>query len=473
MVNGVNNKVLKAGAGYVIGNYLLKGITFLSAPIFSRLLSPQDFGDFSTYMSYEAILYIFVGLALHSSINNAKYTYENKLDEYVSSIICLDLASFVGWLVLVNLLYDRFVYRVGFERVVINILICHCLASSLYQIYNTYIGLQYNYKSFVIISWIYAISNIVLSVILIITIFDEDRSSGRIMGTSIPMLLVGIYIFIFFMKKAKPKIDLGYWKFGLNYSLPIIPHGVAQVVLSSFDRIMIRNMIGAAEAGIYSFAYTIYQIAAVASNSLQNVWKPWMYEKMESKEYDVIRKRGTDYAFGMGIFTALVLIGSPEMIKVLGDQMYWKSANCVIPVVLGGYFAFLYTLPVLVEYFYSKTKYIALGTIGAALLNVILNYLFLPRFGYIAAAYTTLIAYALYFCFHYVIAMRIHGSSLFNTKVLFLISFGVVVIGVLALALRNQWMIRWTIEVFLGCYAVYWLNSELHLIDKIRQKISK
>ena len=88
MGNERNNKrkVAAAGAGYVIGNYLLKGITFLSAPIFTRLLSTSDYGDVGAYTSYESIIYIILGLALHSSINNAKYKYREKLDEYVSSL---------------------------------------------------------------------------------------------------------------------------------------------------------------------------------------------------------------------------------------------------------------------------------------------------------------------------------------------------------------------------------------------------
>ena len=78
-----NAKILKAGAIYVVGNYLLKGISFLSAPIFTRLLSTSEFGEYSIYCSYEGIIYILVGLALHSSINNAKYKYGDKLNQYI------------------------------------------------------------------------------------------------------------------------------------------------------------------------------------------------------------------------------------------------------------------------------------------------------------------------------------------------------------------------------------------------------
>ena len=69
------SKVLKAGVGYTIGNYLLKGLSFLTVPVFSRLLSPADNGVFNTYLAYQTILFLLVGMALHTSLKNAKYRY--------------------------------------------------------------------------------------------------------------------------------------------------------------------------------------------------------------------------------------------------------------------------------------------------------------------------------------------------------------------------------------------------------------
>ena len=62
------NKVLKAGIGYTIGNYFLKGLGFITVPIFSRLMAVSDYGIYNTFLSYEGMLYLFIGLALHSSI---------------------------------------------------------------------------------------------------------------------------------------------------------------------------------------------------------------------------------------------------------------------------------------------------------------------------------------------------------------------------------------------------------------------
>lgn len=468
-----SGKVIKAGAGYIIGNYMLKGITFLSAPIFTRLLSTADYGEYNTYLSYEAIVYILVGIALHSSINSAKYEFKEQLNKYVSSIVLLMLISATTWLVMVNILFNYYKNFFGFGQCVANILIIHCLCSALLQIYNTYISLEYSVGSFIKVTSFNAIFNIIISIVLILTVFNEARSLGRIVGTVIPMVVIGIYIIVFFFKNSAPAINREYWRFGLKYSIPIVPHGISQVILSTFDRIMIRDMVGSVEAGIYSFAFTIYALFKVATTSLENVWKPWVYEKMNEKSYDEVRKQGTNYVFGMALYTLLVIMVAPELIKILGAKAYWGATSCVVPVVVGGYFAFLYTLPSLIEYFYGKTKYIAIGTMSAAAINIGLNYVCISNFGYIAAAYTTLVTYILYFVFHYVLAYKIHGSSIFDTRKIVYISLIIIIGGAIVILLEKYWIVRWLFEVLLAGYAIWWSNRCFGVIEKIKNKYKK
>lgn len=473
MEKNSSSKVVKASVGYVLGNILLKGITFLSAPIFTRLLSTAEYGDFNTYLSFESIFYILVGLALHSSINNAKYKYAQKLEGYVSSIILFLFLSTSVWFLGANLCFPYYQKWWGFDRLTANILIVHCLCSSLLQVYNSYISLNYSYKAYVKISSFYAISNMLLSIVLLLTLFDEQRSLGRIVGTVVPLVLVGIYIVCFFFRKAKPTVSGEYWKFGLVYSLPIVPHGISQVVLSAFDRIMIKDIVGSAEAGIYSFAYTIYSLFKVMTTSLEKVWKPWVYEKMDSKDYESVRKQGNNYAFGMALITSLIILVSPELIKILGDREYWGSTVCVVPVLIGGYFAFLYTLPSVIEYFYSKTKCIAVGTMLAAGLNVLLNYIFIPRYGYIAAAYTTLVTYLLYFLFHSFMARKIHGSSLFQMGVLLGCSIGVVLVGGCTIIFEQVWIVRWMLEAVIGIAGLLWAERKFEFSKKVKAKFGR
>ena len=468
--NHRQNKVVKAGAGYVIGNYLLKGITFLSAPIFTRLLTTEEYGKFGTYLSYEGILYIIIGLALHSSITNAMYKYRERFDEYVSSMVLLTAISTAVWLVAANALYGVYGGIADLPRSIINILILHCFSSAMLQFFNTYVGLNYSVKDFLRLTSINALSSMLLSIVLLLTIFDDSRFLGRVAGTALPLFFIAIYIVIWFFRRSRPKADMEYWRYGLKYSLPIIPHGISQVVLSSFDRIMINGMIGSIPAGLYSFAYTINSLVVVVSTSLDRVWKPWFYEKMDAKEYDDISRQATKYVFGIAVFTGMVVMGTPEAIMILGARQYWGTADCVIPVVTGGFFSYIYTLPVYVEYFYGKTKCIAVGSMLAAGLNVVLNYIFIPRFGYIAAAYTTLVTYILYFVFHYYFSVRIHGSSVFDIKKLTLINAGMILTGAAGIALQNYFFVRLIIGLVMLTAVIIWADRSFGIKAVIKKR---
>ena len=342
--------------------------------------------------------------------------------------------------------------------------------TALIQFFNVYVGLDYRYTSFLKISAFNALANLGFSVLFICTIFKNDRATGRILGNAIPVIIIAVVIIWYFWRKERPRLNGGYAKYALPYSLPLVPHGLSQVLLSQFDRVMIKHMIGDAKAGIYSFAYTIFSIINVTSTSLENVWGPWFYEKMEAKDYAAIRKTGSKYAFGMLMFSAMVMLGAPELVMLLGDREYWDAKYSVIPIVMGGYFMFLCTLPSYVEYYYAKTKYIAVGTGLAAVVNVVLNIICINRYGYLAAAYTTLVTYLLYFIFHYVIAWQIHKGGLYDTGRLILYALLALAAGTISLGCMNQWLFRWGLLLVLGILFLIWSEREFGIVGKIKAK---
>lgn len=104
--NNVGEKVLKAGIGYTIGNILVKGISFLSIPIFARLVTVTDYGIYNTFSSYVSILSVIIGFALHASIKNANIDYKEKINEYCSSISLLILFNTV-FLMVISLIWKK------------------------------------------------------------------------------------------------------------------------------------------------------------------------------------------------------------------------------------------------------------------------------------------------------------------------------------------------------------------------------
>ena len=471
------SKVVKAGLGYTVGNYLIKGLSFLTIPLFARLLDTSDYGKYNSYMAFEAIVYIFVGLALHTSFKKAKYRFEKDFNEYVSSCTLLSILSFGFFITLSIITYPFLKGMWGIGNTLVILLFVHSFGSALIQFYNSYAALYYDYKKFLKLSIFNAVLNVFLSVILILVFREENKYVGRILGTAIPVIIIGIYIITFFFGKAKPRVDKNYWKYGMGYSLPIIPHGLSQIILSQFDCIMINNMIGDSEAGIYSFGYNVYTIIQVTSNSLSNVWEPWFFEKIAKGDVESIRKKGQSFAICMlGVSTILVFL-APELIMILGTEEYADAVYCVPPIVVGGFFSFLYVLPCEVEYYYEKTKNIGIATCVAAGLNFILNYVCIRRFGYVAAAYTTLATYFLYFLFHYLMARKIQGFYLYDNKVIFIITFLALIVCTIGVLLIKQLVLRVIIvigtAVALYMYAKKTMDISNFIKNKMRRMINR
>lgn len=452
------SKALKAGIGYTVGNYLIKGISFLTVPIFARLLSPSDYGIFNTYLAYESVFYLFVGLALHTCLKNAKYKYEAEFQKFSSSCLLLVCIVFAAWIFVVNILFPFINRLTDYPRWLVNVLIFHCFASSLLIFYNSYISIDYAYKSYLAVSSINAVGNIAISVLLILFVFPSSRYVGRILGTVLVLVPITVYIIFYFWKKAKPKINKKYWHFALKFSLPLVPHGLSQVILSQFDRIMITRMIGAAESGIYSFAYTIFSIVQITGSSIDSAWTPWFYQQMHDKNYDGIKKRSSFVIISMSVFMSIVMLISPELLSLLGTKSYADSVYCVIPLVAGGFFAFLYNFPAGIEYYFEKTKFIMAGTMAAALLNIVLNYIFIKQYGYVAAAYTTLATYVLYFVFHWFLSRKIFRERIYSIKTVVISCLSVFIVTAICILFLKVTVVRMMVAA--GAIAVFVVYEE-------------
>lgn len=430
-----NNKLIKASLGFTIASLLTRAIGFLTTPIFSRLMEPEAYGVYNTYLAYESILYLFIGLALHSSIQNAKYDFEYEFEEYISSIITIIIINLGVFLLIGNVFYPIIGEITNLNIILVNLLIIHSFSSAIIQILQARMNVDYNYKKYLLFSIYNAFTNILISIVMIVTIFKHDKGIGRIIGNFIPIFLAAILVIIYFFLKSKPRYNRVYWKYALKFSLPIIPHGISQIILNQFDRIMIQRIIGSYFAGLYSFAYSIAGISATITNSLQTVYTPWFYSQMNlnsDEGYKNIKEGTSKYITVIFLFSTIVMLISPEILSFMGPEEYYEARHVCIPILVGTFYSAIYTIPIQIEYYYKQTKYIAITTCSAALINLILNLIFIPKFGYIAAAYTTLISYIIYFVFHYIIAIKIHGSVIYDNKVILLVSLGILIIGIIA-----------------------------------------
>lgn len=459
-----DSKALRSGIGYTIGNVLIKGINFLTLPIFSRILSQEEFGVYNVFASYDAILFVIMGMALHASIQSANLEFRGQINRYTSSISLIYIGNAVLFSGIVALFYKQLSALLDLPPVAVLLLVLGSFSSALITLYNTRISLDYAYKKYLLVSACSSISNVGVSLVLILTVFRDQRALGRMIGSVVPLFVIAIVILITFFQKEKPRPNRAYWRFGIQYSLPIIPHGISQVLLNQFGRIMIRNMEGDGPAAIYSLAGNIKLILTIITDSIATAWNTWFYTCMDQGDRKGIQKRSVQLMGLFFIFTVGLMALSPELVFILGGKEYDLAKYVAIPMVLDAFILFLYNIIVPSEYYSKKTTFIMVGTMVAAIINIALNYVFIQRLGFLAVGYTTLFAYICYLVLHIIISRK-----LVKFFILPLRWVAVVCIVLAGLAAWNLWMIdrlflRW------GMCAVVVIPVALVLLRRMLQE---
>jgi len=437
------SSALSAGIGYTIGNILIKGINILTLPIFSRIMTTEEFGIFNVFLSYDAILFVIVGFALHSSVRSANLEFRGQVDRYCSSVSLIYLLMALLLTLAVLLFGETISGILGFDKAVLYLLILYSTGSAVLTLYNTRISLDYAYKRYLAVAAVNSLGNIVLSLILILTAFRSQREMGRILGATAVTTAVGIWLLAGMYRREKPRYNREYWRFGLKYSLPIVPHGVSQVLLAQFDRIMIRSMVSDAAAGIYALAANIKLILTVITSSISASWSTWFYTEMDRGNKTTIQQRSAQLGALFTILTVGLMALSPELIWLLGGEDYELAKYVAIPMVVDAFVLFLYDVIVSGEYYTKKTGFIMMGTVVAAALNVVLNYIFIRKYGFIAAAYTTLASYVCYLMLHLLISRKLTGFYILPLKWLLVYAAIVTAAAALNLLLIESLLLRW------------------------------
>nr|WP_288885813.1 oligosaccharide flippase family protein [uncultured Blautia sp.] len=410
-----NIKALKSGVWYTAANFIIKGIGFLSTPIFTRLFTQEQYGLFNNYISWESTFNVFVSLQLVSTFVSARFDFKDKFDEYVSSLLVFNSIISFGWLIIINVFSNVFTGFTGIELRCLNIMIVYLLFASIIEMFQARERFLYKYKITVITSLFIALSTAVISVILVILM--EDKLWGRIIGNSLPTIFIGILLSIVLLYNGK-KNKAKYWRYALPVCLPYIPHILSMTVLNSMDRIMITKICGARENALYSVAYSCGAVITILMTSINSAFVPWLGSKLYEHNYEEIRKISEKY---IGVFVYIscgLMLITPELLYVMGGNKYQAALYVMPPISFGCICQFIYTMYVNVEQFNKKTIGMAIASTIAALSNYILNMILLPIFGFLAAAYTTLVSYMILLFIHMVLVYRLKLGNIYPIKLI-------------------------------------------------------
>ena len=458
MSEGIKNEsgiALKAGAWYVVSSILVRAISIITTPIFTRIMTTEEYGTVSTFTSWYSLLLTFCTLNLTFSIGRAKLDYKDKLDDYIGSMQLLSAVVTFIFTLAALIFIEPLSKFMELSEIALVLLMVYLFFSPAITFFQNGFRYRYKYKENVAIAWYTAISTIALSLALMF-FSDLNRANCRMLGITIPTVLMSIMFWIKSFQRGNLHINYEYWKYGLRLSGPLVLHTVSLNILAQSDRIFIAKICGQSDAGIYSLVYNYGVLISIVTNAVSDGWLPWFHDSYYAKKYDEIRKN-VKWVVLFGCFVGLACVAlAPEAVFVLGGERYMTGVYCVPPVVMGILCQYVYTHYVNIEMHLKKTKYISYGTIFAAILNIVLNYIFIPIYGFVAAAYTTLFSYICLLFIHFFITRKILNVNLYNNRFMFgsvLITF--IVVQILIFSYSNN-MVRYGITI-LGFITFIWL----------------
>lgn len=433
----------KSALVFMLASYIHYAISFLVTPLFSRLLSTADFGLVTNYNSWVQILEPIATLSVYAGFFNVgMLDNEDRRDSFTSSMSFLSLASTVVTMTvfcIITIVFPRFV---GLPFVLIVLMVVYFLTYPSTRIWQAKERFFYKYKALFVVMIITGVLSPALGLLLVI-IARNDLGIVRLVGTNIITIAIGVFFFFYLWKKGKKTYDKQLWKVALAFCVPLVPHYLAMHILSASDKIMITNMIGQSEAGIYGMAYTASMVITSAWSAINGSLNPYMLRHLKVGDYRSVGKSGQICIIGFSVLCLMICIIAPEVIFILGGDKYNESIKIIPPLMASVLFMEMYNLFSTVEFYHKKTKSIMVATACAAVLNLALNFVFIKLFGYVAAAYTTLICYILYCVFHYINMRRMEKNTIYDINLLSVFSIIYVTACFACLATYDHPLVRY------------------------------
>ncbi len=412
---------------------------------------------------------IFCSLNLVYSIGRAKLDFPGKINEYVGSMQMLALfASFVISFVMLIAMkpLSRFM---ELNTNLILLLVFNMVIYPVIPLWGSKFKYQYRYKENIGITAYITIASVLISLLVILQ-FQSDRYYAKILGAIITTAILSISLWIISVRKRYLCVNTTYWKYGLTISLPLVLHTLSLNVLAQSDRIMITKFVGAKETGIYSLAYNYAILVNIVLGAVNDAWLPWFHDTLFERNNDAIRMKVKPLIM-LGCFLGMGCISiAPEAIFILGPAEYQSGRLVVGPVVLGVICQFIYQQYVHIEMHEKKTKYISFGTVLAGITNVVLNLIFIPMFGYLAAAFTTMLCYFILMFVHLFITKKILKISLYDDLFMFVALFASAALTAIFMSLYNTVILRYSILLIL-CAVFMFANRKnvISFCDKRKQ----
>lgn len=408
------NRLISNAGVYVLGNLMQKALAFLLIPVYTRYLSPEDYGITGLAFTTGTVITIVLGFGIFGSIARHYFDFapaSNRLKEYITTnylallifsgilTFLLDLTGPYWWSTITsgNIPYAPY----------IRIVLWTSFAEMLFQIPLSLYRNEQNAVAFISVQTFNFVLTLLATILFVV--FFQWGATGQLLGSFVASTTTATLLsVIVFRRWFTPHINWGDLKMSLSYGLPLVPHSLAAWAMAAIGRFILEPRVSLAELGLYNLGYQVGMVMAVLVNSINMAWMPYYFGimKNDAQPEKKIQRVVELYVALVGGLCLVIVLFSRELLGFLVQESY-QPAAVYIPLILFSYllngYYFFFSAPL---FYFKKTNLIPIITISSAVINVMLNFWWISFFGALGSAWATSVTYIFFLGISFVLARR-------------------------------------------------------------------
>jgi O-antigen/teichoic acid export membrane protein len=401
-------RLATTGAAYTASSILSKLIAVLLLPLYTRYLSPSDYGAAEVMIATVVAASIVVRFGIIEALLRFYFVVEEDHDEVVRT----GFAS-LFWTTTVAALI-----AIPFAEPISEALLGHPDASlaqaaifslwvlTLYEYLMALLRVDERARAYFTVTLIHTLAAIALTVFLVVV--EDLGPEGLLLGSfasSIPFLA-----WLVFDQRRRMSLipDISLLRRLVRFGLPTMPAELSLYSLNFIDRILIVRLAGLAEAGLYALAIKFAQAINVLVRGFQLAWPPLAY----SIENDDEARRA--YALIVTWFMAVctfVVVGmwllARWIVRLLAAPEFFDSYEAIGLLTAGMTLYALYLVLVVILGRTGRTEYNFPATVAATAVNIALNLILIPPLGIVGAGIALVASYLVVLVLMYVFTQRL------------------------------------------------------------------
>ncbi len=457
---------IKTTLAVFFGQLITQGISFLTTPIFTRLMSVEEYGIITQYNACNAIITVLATLMLSGGVFQvAMNEFPNERNSFTYSAIILSNIATVIVFLFIFISIDSFSHILSLPISLIVLLFFYNLLNPVIQLWMCKQRYEYKYKKIFIISVVSAVIGQLIAVLALLKIDGINKGVLKLWSSTIPTLVFSIILYFSIGIKERFMPVKKYMTYAFIFNMPLLPHYLAQYALVSCNQIFITYYLGTDATAIYGLASTIAYMSNVVWSALSASLTPYIYENLNIKNYKNINSSVVGILGLYGVCCVCVSIVGPEVLFILGSNKYTESLYLIPPICATGLLQAVYSTYSTIAFYNHKRVATAVMTIIAAIVNVILDIMLIPKHGCIGAAYATELSYLMYVLLHYVnYRWIVKKERIFSDASIWCIVIAVTILCFVMGSLYDYLIMRYGIITILLLLCIVFRKKWFHLI---------